>query len=97
MLEENPTWWKVKCGTVEGFASKYFFAKRDALNDHEKEPWYFGDICREDAERFLKDPANPDGSFLVRHTSSEGGMDVLVSSEGALYVILPYDYQAPTF
>ena len=78
MLEENPTWWKVKCGTVEGFASKYFFAKRDALNDHEKEPWYFGDICREDAERFLKDPANPDGAFLVRHTSSEGGMDVLV-------------------
>ena len=78
VLEENPTWWKVKCGTVEGFASKYFFAKRDALNDHEKEPWYFGDICREDAERFLKDPANPDGAFLVRHTSSEGGMDVLV-------------------
>ena len=78
VLEANPTWWKVKCGAVEGYASKYFFAKRDAATEKEKEPWYFGDICREDAERFLKDPANPDGSFLVRHTSSEGGMDVLV-------------------
>ena len=47
------------------------------MKDYEKEPWYFGEMSREDAENFLENRANSDGSFLVRRTTSNGGMDVL--------------------
>lgn len=61
LLEENPKWWKVKSGRKEGFASKHYFAHKDAKKEHERKSWYFGDMTREDAERLLGDTANPDG------------------------------------
>ena len=67
----------MKFGRDEGFAAKFNFVRSDAMNDYEKEPWYFGEMSREDAENFLENRANSDGSFLVRRTTSSGGMDVL--------------------
>ena len=58
-----------------GFASKYHFVHKDASREYEKQPWYFGKMSRDDAENMLA--SNPDSSFLVRHTSKSGGMDVL--------------------
>jgi len=77
LLEENPKWWKVKSGRKEGFASKHYFVHREAKKEYERKPWYFGDMTREDAERLLGDTANPDGSFLIRHTDKNNGMEVL--------------------
>ena len=70
-MEQNQIWWKVRCGKNEGFAAKYYFARRDAPNDYEQEPWFFGTMTRQTAVRLLRDPANPDGSFLVRYTSQK--------------------------
>jgi len=76
-LEDEGTWWKMKCGNTTGYAAKYYFIHKDFDEDYKKEPWYFGDMTREEAEHLLGDNANPDGSFLVRHTTRQGGMDVL--------------------
>jgi len=77
VLEQNPKWWKVQCGRKIGFASKHYFVHKDAKKEFERKPWYFGDMTREDAERLLGDTANPDGSFLIRHTTKNNGMEVL--------------------
>ena len=61
LLEENARWWKVKCGRKEGFASKHYFVHRDPKEEYMRQPWYFGDMAREDAERLLGDRANLDG------------------------------------
>merc|ERR1711990_1415819 len=55
----------MQCGNTTGYAAKYYFVHKDFDEDYKKEPWFFGDN------------ANPDGSFLVRHTTRQGGMDVL--------------------
>ena len=62
----------MKSGKGEGYAAKYNFVKRHYNYEYEKEPWYFGDMTREDAEDFLRNRANSDGSFLVRHSSNTG-------------------------
>ena len=54
-----------------GYASKYYFAKRGSLKDYEEEPWYFGEMSREEAEHLLRHRANSDGSFLVRYSSNK--------------------------
>ena len=65
-------WWRVKSGNYEGFAARYNFVKRYYRHDYEKEPWYFGNMSQMDAEEFLRNQANSDGSFLVRHDSTIG-------------------------
>ena len=65
-------WWMVKAGDDEGFAARYNFVKRYYRHDYEKEPWYFGNMSQMDAEEFLRNQANSDGSFLVRHDSTIG-------------------------
>jgi len=77
LVDENPKWWKVKSGRKEGFASKHYFVHKDARKEYERKPWYFGDMTREDAERLLGHTANNDGSFLIRHTDTNNGMEVL--------------------
>merc|ERR1711953_1226082 len=77
LLEDEGTWWKMKCGNTTGYAAKYYFVHKEYDEDYKKEPWFFGDMSREEAEHLLGDNANPDGSFLVRHTTKQGGMDVL--------------------
>ena len=77
LTPDDLKWWKVKCGHKEGFAAKYYFAPKAADKEYEKEPWYFGDMTREEAEDLLADPANPDGAFLVRHTNNKRGAEVL--------------------
>jgi len=76
-LADEGAWWKMKCGNTTGYAAKYYFVHKDFDEDYKKEPWYFGDMPREEAVHLLGDNANPDGSFLVRHTTRQGGMDVL--------------------
>merc|ERR1711962_316279 len=77
VIEENPKWWKVECGKYKGFASKHYFVHKDTKDPWERKPWYFGDMTREDAESLLGDTANPDGSFLIRHSDKNNGMMVL--------------------
>ena len=38
----------------------------------ESEPWYFGDLKRNDAENFLKNESNIEGSFLIRYSGLSG-------------------------
>ena len=92
VLREKHKWWKVKFGEAEGYASKYFFAKRGALKDYEKEPWYFGEMSREEAEHLLKPRANSDGSFLVRYSSNIKA-DVLSLKRFNLDSELGYGYE----
>ena len=76
VLEDEGIWWKVRVNNnentksgsqynqlnnSEGYAAKYYFVHKNHEKDHEKEPWYFGDMTREEAEYLLGDNANPDG------------------------------------
>ena len=75
VLEDEGIWWKVRVHNEKtksglqhnqlnndgGYAAKYYFVHKNHEKDHEKEPWYFGDMTREEAEHLLGDNANPDG------------------------------------
>ena len=76
-LEKHGHWWKMQQGSKVGYAAKYNFVCKDAAEEHEKELWYFGDLSREEAEGLLEDSSNPQGSFLVRRSTRNFGMDVL--------------------
>eukprot|EP00092_Neocalanus_flemingeri_P012532 GFUD01013507.1.p1 GENE.GFUD01013507.1~~GFUD01013507.1.p1 ORF type:complete len:510 (+),score=126.88 GFUD01013507.1:2-1531(+) len=71
VLSANGKWWKVSNDGVSGYASKYYFAKAGS-NGHSKEPWYFGDMSREDCQELLDHKANPEGSYMVRWSSNAG-------------------------
>ena len=64
-------------GNSVGFAAKYNLVRKDPAEEHEKELWYFGGLSREEAESLLEDSSNPQGSFLVRRSMKNNGMDVL--------------------
>ena len=51
----------MKCGNTTGYAAKYYFVHKDFDEDYKKEPWFFGDMTREEADHLLGDNANPDG------------------------------------
>ena len=51
----------MKCGNTTGYAAKYYFVHKEYDEDYKKEPWFFGDMSREEAEHLLGDNANPDG------------------------------------
>ena len=53
----------MKYGNTYGYASKYYFVHKDYNEDYKKEPWYFGDMTREEAEHWLGDNANPNGQL----------------------------------
>ena len=76
-LAKHGHWWKMKHGHSVGFAARYLLTPKDTEKQHAGETWYFGDMTREEAEDLLSEPTNLDGSYLVRHSTKEGGMDVL--------------------
>ena len=53
----------MQCGNTTGYAAKYYFVHKDFDEDYKKEPWFFGDMNREEAEHLLGDNANPDGGL----------------------------------
>ena len=61
----------MKCKDKEGFAAKYYFVEKDYGQEcpYKKEPWYFGDMSREEAEHLLGDNANPDGERIKTYSS----------------------------
>ena len=61
----------MKCKDKEGFAAKYYFVEKDYGQEcpYKKEPWYFGDMSREEAEHLLGDNANPDGERIKTYRS----------------------------
>ena len=69
VLETQGKWWKVEKDEIVGYASKYYFAKL-GKRGHEKEPWYFGHMSREDCHELLNHKANPEGSYLVRYSGN---------------------------
>jgi len=75
---QEQKWWQVKSGSFTGYAAKFYFVPANTKNDWEKQPWYFGDVSRDESEAMLKDMANPDGAYLVRYSdrSSKFVLDV---------------------
>ena len=61
--DEGSLWWRLQCGNQIGFAAKYYFVHKDNTVDYKKEPWYFGEMSREEAEHLLGDNANSEGKF----------------------------------
>ena len=43
--------------------------------------WYYGDVTREDAEKWLLIPSNHSGTFLVRTNSTKEGLSLSVREE----------------
>ena len=71
VLDTTGKWWKVIKDGVTGYASKYYFAQAGSTG-HSKEPWFFGEMSREDCHELLDHKANPEGSYLVRWSSNAG-------------------------
>ena len=65
LIETNGKWSKVTKDDITGYASKYYFAPLGSKG-HTKEPWFFGEMSREDCHELLDHKANPEGSYLVR-------------------------------
>ena len=80
VLNNTTKWWQVKKGNFTGFAAGYYFARNDAENDYEKEPWFFGEVSRADINDMLSQTANPEGSYIIRYStkSSKFVLDVKV-------------------
>ena len=55
----------------EGYAAKYFFAPQDTTFEHEKEPWFFDEVPKKEAENLLSESINPAGSFLIRQNNQK--------------------------
>jgi len=63
-------WWmakSIKSGR-EGYIPRNYIA---LVASYEAEEWYFGDIARAEAEKWLLSPHNPSGTFLIRMSSSQ--------------------------
>merc|ERR1719499_2402754 len=65
VLEDEGKWWKIQKEDIIGYASRYYFAMYGS-HGYLKEPWYFGNLSREDCHELLGHKANPEGSYLVR-------------------------------
>nr|AAT67596.1 Src tyrosine kinase 1 [Suberites domuncula] len=68
--ETEGDWWlakSVKSGQ-EGYIPRNYVA---GLSTFEAEEWYYGDVTRAEAEKWLLFPGNPSGTFLVRTSSSQ--------------------------
>ena len=65
VIETDSIWWEVEVGKKSGYAAKYYFAEMGASEDHVYEPWYFGEMTREEAEQLLGNNANPDGKITL--------------------------------
>lgn len=63
-------WWMAKSLSTgrEGYIPRNYVAP---LASYEAEDWYFGDIARAEAEKWLLSPGNPSGTFLIRMSSSQ--------------------------
>jgi len=80
VLDNSTKWWQVKKGNFTGFAAEYYFARNDVEHDYEKEPWFFGEVSRNDSTDLLNQDANPEGSYIIRYStrSSKFVLDVKV-------------------
>ncbi|XP_061418424.1 tyrosine-protein kinase SRK2-like [Lethenteron reissneri] len=72
----NPDWWYAQKKTAStsnarsntrGYIPANYVAEFQSLN---AEPWYFGDIKRADAEKYLLADVNTTGAFLIRQSES---------------------------
>jgi len=70
--EESGDWWFARSRTTgqKGYVPCNYVAWVKSL---EAEEWYFGDIKRQEGERFLLQPGNKHGSFLIRKSESHHG------------------------
>eukprot|EP00092_Neocalanus_flemingeri_P021490 GFUD01023304.1.p1 GENE.GFUD01023304.1~~GFUD01023304.1.p1 ORF type:complete len:528 (+),score=118.54 GFUD01023304.1:41-1585(+) len=84
VLSNATKWWQVKKGSYTGFAARYYFARRDAENDYEKEPWFFGEVSRPETIDMLSQISNPEGSYIIRYStkSNKFVLDVKVFDIG---------------
>ncbi|XP_069461544.1 tyrosine-protein kinase-like [Ambystoma mexicanum] len=62
VLHDHGQWLFVQQGERTGYVPRAFAASEDSL---EAKDWYFGKLSRLDAKRFLLQPMNADGAFLV--------------------------------
>ncbi|KHJ49062.1 SH3 domain protein [Trichuris suis] len=60
--DEDPNWYKAELGGKEGYVPSNYIKMRDHR-------WYYGRICRANAEVLLKKQSH-DGAFLIRESES---------------------------
>ena len=63
-------WWNVRVRDdpqCKGFAAKYHFDFNDRGDRSKMEPWYFGEMTREETEHLLGNNANSDGNKKQYH------------------------------
>ncbi|CDW54087.1 SH2 and SH3 2 and SH3 9 domain containing protein [Trichuris trichiura] len=60
--DEDPNWYKAELGGKEGYVPSNYIKMRDHR-------WYYGRICRANAEILLKKQSH-DGAFLIRESES---------------------------
>ena len=70
MQKDEGLWWKVRVRDDpqrKGFAAKYHFNSNDRGGRSKMEPWYFGEMTREETEHLLGNNANSDGNKKQYH------------------------------
>ncbi|NWT87480.1 HCK kinase, partial [Lanius ludovicianus] len=81
VLEKSGEWWQARSLVTgcEGFIPSNYVAQANSL---ETEEWFFKDISRKDAERYLLGPGNMIGSFMIRDSETTKGSYSLSVRDG---------------
>ncbi|XP_017567920.1 tyrosine-protein kinase Lyn-like [Pygocentrus nattereri] len=98
VLDDNGDWWRAKSLTSgkEGLIPYNYVEAEESIESND---WYFKNIPRRDAERYLLAPANKPGAFLIRKSETTEGCysmsvrDVNANGSAAVkhYKIRPLD------
>ncbi|XP_057314524.1 tyrosine-protein kinase SRK2-like [Hydractinia symbiolongicarpus] len=82
--EENGDWWfaRSRKNGQKGYIPCNYIA---AVKSLEAEPWYFGDIKRQEGVRYLEQPGNKHGAFLIRKSENRP------NQSGQLYALSALD------
>ncbi|XP_066536596.1 tyrosine-protein kinase Lyn-like [Hoplias malabaricus] len=72
ILEQNGDWWKAKSLTSgkEGFIPYNYVEEQESIETND---WFFTNVNRRDAERYLLAPGNKPGAFLLRKSETTEG------------------------
>jgi len=75
--EEEGDWWRARSRQtgLKGYIPCNYVA---AVKSLEAEPWYFGSIKRQEGERYLLQPGNRHGAFLIRKSESRPGLNAVL-------------------
>ena len=67
VLDFSTKWWHIEYKDKKGYASKYYFSRKNA-EEFEQKLWFFGELPRNESHELLMNEVNSEGSFLVRYS-----------------------------